>query len=35
MSQSIRSLSIGSKIKDSKGNRFVVIGKNHYSEECG
>ena len=31
MAQSIKSISIGSKIKDSNGNSFVVIARNHYS----
>lgn len=30
MAQSIKNLSIGSKIRDSKGNEFTVIAKNHY-----
>ena len=30
MAQSIRNLSAGSKIKDSKGNIFTVIAHNHY-----
>ena len=30
MAQSIKNISIGSKIKDSKGNIFTVIAKNHY-----
>ena len=31
MAQSIKNISIGSKIKDSNGNSFVVIARNHYS----
>ena len=30
MAQSIKNISIGSKIKDNKGNIFTVIAKNHY-----
>ena len=30
MAQSIKNLSIGSKIRDTKGNEFTVIAKNHY-----
>ena len=31
MAQSIKNISIGSKIKDSNGNSFIVIARNHYS----
>ena len=31
MAQPIKSLSLGSKIKDTKGNVFVVVAHNHYS----
>ena len=31
MAQSIRNLALGSKVKDSKGNKFTVIAYNHYS----
>ena len=31
MAQSIKNISIGSKIKDSNGNSFIVIAINHYS----
>ena len=31
MAQSIKNISIGSKIKDSNGNSFVAIARNHYS----
>lgn len=30
MAQSIKNISIGSKIRDAKGNEFTVIAKNHY-----
>ena len=30
MAQSIKNISIGSKIRDTKGNEFTVIAKNHY-----
>ena len=30
MAQSIKNLTIGSKVKDEKGNSFIVIAKNHY-----
>ena len=30
MAQSIKNLSIGSKIRDTKGNEFTVIAKDHY-----
>lgn len=30
MAQSIKNLSIGSKIRDTKGNEFTVIAHNHY-----
>ena len=33
MAQNIGNLTLGSKIKDSKGNKFIVIGKNHYSSD--
>ena len=31
MAQSIRNLALGSKIQDLRGNKFIVIAKNHYS----
>ena len=31
MAQSIKNLALGSKIKDSKGNKFIIIAHNHYS----
>ena len=31
MAKSIGSLTLGSKIKDSNGNSFVAIARNHYS----
>ena len=31
MAQSIRNLALGSKVKDSKGNKFIVVAYNHYS----
>ena len=31
MAQSIKNLALGSKIRDSKGNKFIVIAKNHYA----
>ena len=31
MAQSIKNLALGSKIQDSKGNKFIVIAKNHYA----
>ena len=31
MAQSIRNLALGSKVKDPKGNKFIVIAYNHYS----
>lgn len=31
MAQSIRNLALGSKIKDAKGNKFIVIAYDHYS----
>ena len=31
MAQSIKNLSVGAMIKDSKGNIFTVIAKNHYA----
>lgn len=31
MAQSIKNISIGSKIKDGNGNSFIVIARNHYS----
>ena len=30
MAQSIKNLALGSRIQDSKGNKFIVIAKNHY-----
>ena len=30
MAQAIRNLTLGSRIQDSKGNRFIVIAQNHY-----
>ena len=30
MAQSIKNISIGSKVRDSKGNEFTVIAKNHF-----
>ena len=31
MAQSIKNLALGSKIQDSRGNKFIVIAKNHYA----
>ena len=31
MAQNIKNLALGSKIKDSKGNKFIIIAHNHYS----
>jgi hypothetical protein len=31
VAQSIKNLALGSKIQDSKGNKFIVIAKNHYA----
>ena len=31
MAQSIKNLALGSKIQDSKGNKFIVIAKNQYA----
>ena len=31
MAQSIRNLALGSKVKDPKGNKFIVVAYNHYS----
>ncbi len=31
MAQNIKNLALGSKIQDSKGNKFIVIAKNHYA----
>lgn len=31
MAQSIKNLAVGSKIQDSKGNRFIVVAHNHYA----
>lgn len=32
MAQSIKNLSLGVKIKDSKDNKFILIAKNHYGQ---
>ena len=31
MAQSIRNLSVGSKVIDAKGNKFIIIAYNHYA----
>ena len=33
MAQAIRNLTLGSKVIDSRGNKFIVIAKNHYSTD--
>ena len=33
MAQAIRNLALGSRLIDNRGNKFIVIAKNHYSTD--